>query len=134
MTKSYTLFFMTKFAIYILIMLLINCLFFACEYSPKNVVTSSYFNQQFNKPLHITKHAKERMQCRLIDSTEIREIINQYNINYKKSDTAQVACKQKYAFEGISHDNQTLRIIIAPCNNKLHIVTVIDLDSNKNCD
>ncbi len=87
-----------------------------------------------DKKLKLTQHAKERMLCRHIDSFEIREVISKGNINYAKSDTLQTVCRQKFALEGVSRDKQHLRIIVAPCNEELIIITVIDTQNSYGCD
>lgn len=120
----------------IFIFILVSISFHACEWPSNNISYSEKIisKTEFDMPLKLTKHAKERMKCRAIDSFEIREIINQHNINYNKSEIDAPNCKKKYAFEGVSSDQQLLRVIIAPCDNQLHVVTVIDLNSKKNCD
>lgn len=88
-----------------------------------------------NLEIHLTKHAKERMGCRLIDQAEIREILRTGSINDKKSEINTEECKTKYAIEGRSmKDKQLIRVIAAPCGDKVNIVTVIDLENEYGCE
>lgn len=79
-----------------------------------------------------TKHATCRMVCRHIDEREIKEIVEQGNINYNKIETDSRG--KTYPIEGITHDKQKVRIVVAPKKDELVIVTVIDLDSEWSCD
>ena len=83
--------------------------------------------------LVLTKHAKCRMDCRDITEQEIKEVLQKGNINYSKSELADER-GPSYALEGFSHEQQHLRIIIAPKKNELVIVTCIDLDKDWQCD
>ena len=55
------------------------------------------------------------------------------NINYNKSDLQNGRCP-RYALEGITKDNQRVRIIYAQCNEATTVVTVIDLETEFRCD
>ena len=86
--------------------------------------------QDFNRHpayIHYSKHAQCRMECRHIDESEIKEILADGNINFSKSDLNEDACHKRYALEGTSHDDQSIRIIVAECNTDLTVITVIDL-------
>jgi hypothetical protein len=74
------------------------------------------------------------MECRHIDESEVKEIVDKGDINFSKSDFNQDACHKRYALEGTSHDDQRLRIIVAECNNDLTVITVIDLGRDWPCD
>ena len=88
-----------------------------------------------NLNIHITKHAKERMNCRLIDQAEIREILRTGTLNDKKTTYGNGKCDTKYALEGRSmKDQQLIRVIAAPCDDKVNIVTVIDLENEIDCE
>jgi hypothetical protein len=82
--------------------------------------------------LEYSTHAKCRMQCRQISQAEVEEIMLEGKINYNKSDFQNKRCP-RYAIESITTDNQRVRIIFAQCNEKTEVVTVIDLDTNRNC-
>jgi len=87
-------------------------------------------------PAHVnySKHARCRMGCRHIDEKEVMEILHDGKVNYKKSELNAAECKKRYAVEGYSHDRQHLRIIFAPCNDEITVVTCIDLDNEFDCD
>ena len=69
-----------------------------------------------------TRHARCRMDCRHITETEVKEILEKGEIDYRKSEP-DAHPDPKYAFEGYTHEGQHLRIIFAPsqrgldCNN-----------------
>ncbi len=80
-----------------------------------------------------TKHARCRMECRHITQKEVKEIVRKAEVNYQKSDL-QATQGPKYALEGYtSKDRQHIRIIVAPKQKHLSIVTVIDLDEEWTC-
>ncbi|MBX2917122.1 MAG: DUF4258 domain-containing protein [Cyclobacteriaceae bacterium] len=80
-----------------------------------------------------TKHARCRMECRSITQKEVKEIVRKAQVNYNKSDL-QALGGAKYALEGYtSKDRQHIRVIVAPKQKHLSIVTVIDLDKDWEC-
>lgn len=83
--------------------------------------------------LEYTAHAKCRMQCRRISQAEVEEIMRDGKINYKKSDVKDRPCPT-YALEGITRDQQRVRIVFAQCDFKTKVVTCIDLDTDWACD
>ena len=82
--------------------------------------------------LEYSNHAKCRMQCRHITQSEVEDIMRNGNINYNKSDVQNARCP-RYALEGITNDNQRVRIVYAQCNEKTTVVTVIDLETDYTC-
>lgn len=88
-----------------------------------------------NKPVSLTKHAQCRMDCRHIDATEIQEMLDNGKVNTRKSGQSkdERTCPTQ-ALEGVTHDGQTVRIIVADCDTKAKIVTVIDLKNEFKCD
>jgi hypothetical protein len=90
------------------------------------------FDRRVGK-LIFTKHARCRMACRHIDETEVQEILEQGTINERKSDPA-ARPDPKYALEGRTHDGQQVRIIFAPSDRGMVVITVIDLDRDWSCD
>ncbi len=82
--------------------------------------------------LEYSKHAKCRMDCRHISQAEVEEIMRNGKINYNKSDLQNARCP-RYAVEGVTGDNQDVRIVFAQCNEKTEVVTVIDLDTEWQC-
>jgi hypothetical protein len=82
--------------------------------------------------LEYSNHAKCRMQCRKISQAEVEEIMRDGKINYTKSDLQNARCP-RYAVEGVTSDNQRVRIVYAQCNEKTEVVTVIDLETDFAC-
>jgi len=82
--------------------------------------------------LEYSKHAKCRMQCRKISQAEVEEIMRDGTINYNKSDIQNARCP-RYAVEGVTNDNQRVRIVYAQCNESTTVVTVIDLETDFEC-
>jgi hypothetical protein len=81
---------------------------------------SDQFSSGFNRhpiSMYYSKHAKCRMECRHIYESEIKDILENGSINYRKSELQGEPCRKKYAVEGFSKDGQKLRIIFAPCGN-----------------
>lgn len=83
--------------------------------------------------LEYSNHARCRMQCRKISQAEVEEIMRDGKINYNKSDLQNARCP-RYAVEGLTRDDQRVRIIYAQCNDKTVVVTVIDLETDFKCD
>jgi hypothetical protein len=82
--------------------------------------------------LFFTKHAKCRMKCRHITQQEVKDILVNGTVNYNKSNL-QDPQGPTYAVEGITNDRQHVRIIFAPKQQHLTVVTVIDLDVEYEC-
>lgn len=83
--------------------------------------------------LQYSGHAKCRMQCRMISRAEVEEIMREGKINYNKSDLKNARCP-RYALEGITSDDQRVRIVYAQCNEFTTVVTVIDLSRDWSCE
>jgi Domain of unknown function (DUF4258) len=79
-----------------------------------------------------SKHAKCRMDCRKIDESEVKEILKNGTINRKKIQNDKRG--KTYPVEGFTHDKQHVRIVFAPKDDGLVVVTVIDLDTEWKCD
>jgi hypothetical protein len=77
--------------------------------------------------VNYSKHARCRMGCRHISEAEVKEILQEGKINYSKSELKGAECKKRYAVEGTTSDNQKVRIIFAPCQTEVTVVTVIDI-------
>lgn len=86
-------------------------------------------------PSHInySKHALCRMDCRHVSQAEVKEILKDGAVNYRKSDLQHEECSRKYAVEGTSKDGQRLRIVFAPCQQEVTVVTCIDLGQEWEC-
>ena len=78
-----------------------------------------------------SKHARCRMECRHIDETEIKEILEKGEINYSKIESD--ARGKTYPLEGVTHDHH-LRVVFAPKDDGILVVTCIDLDRDWPCD
>jgi hypothetical protein len=81
--------------------------------------------------IQYSKHAKCRMECREIDESEVKEIIKSGVVNESKIEEDKRG--KTYPLEGTTHDGQRVRIVVAPKENALVIVTVIDLDTEWKC-
>ena len=83
--------------------------------------------------IYFTKHAKCRMQCRHISQQEVKDVLANGTINYNKSELDDPQ-GPSYALEGVTKDRQHVRIIFAPKQKHMSVVTVIDLDNDYECD
>ena len=83
--------------------------------------------------INYSKHARCRMECRYISETEVKQVLTDGKINYTKSELKGEDCSKKYAVEGLTNDKQHVRIIFAPCQTEVTVVTVIDLDKEWPC-
>ena len=72
------------------------------------------------------------MECRHIDESEVKEILEQGTINYAKVESD--ARGKTYPVEGVTHDKQRVRIVFAPKDDEIVVVTCIDLDTEWPCD
>jgi len=82
--------------------------------------------------LEYTQHAKCRMDCRHITEAEVKYILQNGQINDRKSEAQGKPCPT-YALEGYSPEKQHLRIVFAQCDYKTKVVTCIDLDTDFEC-
>jgi len=102
--------------------------------------TFSWFNNQTNQQrsfrnishLILTKHVICRMGCRHITGEEIEEILKNGKVNYRKSGVGSRG-DSTFALEGYSHENQHIRVIVAPESEGLVIITCIDLEHEWPC-
>lgn len=105
------------------------------ERAPSGRTRSNESEAKFNrngKDLYFTKHAKCRMKCRHITQQEVKEILSEGTINYNKSNLKDPK-GPTYALEGNTDDGQHVRIIFAPKQTRLTVVTVIDLENEYEC-
>lgn len=92
-------------------------------------------NKRFDRRtsyLEYSNHAICRMQCRKISQAEVQEIMRDGQINYNKSDLQNARCP-RYTVEGVTSDDQRVRIVYAQCNESTKVVTVIDLGTDFKC-
>lgn len=83
--------------------------------------------------IEYSSHAICRMKCRRISQAEVEETMRQGKVNYNKSDFHNARCP-RYAVEAVTHDNQRVRVVYAQCNRSTTVVTVIDLQTDYECD
>lgn len=88
------------------------------------------FDRTLTKVVY-SRHARCRMECRHIDESEVREIISSGEINYDKIEDNEQG--KTYPLEGVTHDSQYVRIVVAPHPQELVVVTVIDLGKTWPC-
>jgi Domain of unknown function (DUF4258) len=102
---------------------------------PKDASSGVNRNRGFDRRvayIEYTEHAKCRMQCRKITQAEVEGIMRDGKINYAKSEVNDRPCPT-YALEGVTRDDQRVRIVFAQCDLKTKVVTSIDLDTNWEC-
>ena len=100
----------------------------------------SWFNQSgkneesFRNISHLilTKHVKCRMNCRNITEEEIKEILKNGRLNQAKSGIGSKG-DSTFALEGYSHENQHIRVVVAPESDGIVIITCIDLEHEWHC-
>jgi hypothetical protein len=90
------------------------------------------FNRSASRIIY-TKHARCRMACRHIDDSEVKEILRKGRINYDKSEPA-ARPDPRFALEGRTRDDQEVRVIFAPADKGMVVITVIDLGKEWRCD
>jgi acetylornithine deacetylase/succinyl-diaminopimelate desuccinylase-like protein len=99
------------------------------------VTTEAKTTEQIDRSsthLVYSKHARCRMDCRHIDESEVKEILEKGEINYDKIEDSDKG--RSYPLEGVTKDKQHVRIVFAPHGNEIVVVTVIDLDKEWQCD
>jgi Domain of unknown function (DUF4258) len=121
-------------AVLIILLALLIIIKLAAFYKQQNVAKNSSNADLFRNTSHLilTKHARCRMDCRHITEQEIKEIIHDGKVNYSKSGTGNKG-DETYALEGYSNEHQHLRIVVAPENDGLVVITCIDLDNEWQC-
>ena len=132
---------------YLIILVLAVVLFFVKRYpknepaDPKTIQDKKEKSSAINRNrgfdrrvsfIEYTEHAKCRMGCRHITQAEVEEIMRDGKINYAKSAIKDKPCPT-YALEGITKDNQRVRIVFAQCDFKTKVITSIDLDTEWEC-
>ena len=100
----------------------------------KKVNTTEIQSEPVNrsaKNIRYSKHARCRMECRQIDESEVKEILQKGEINFGRVEEDEKG--KTYPFEGITHDKQHVRIVFAPHDDAVVVVTVIDLGKEHEC-
>ncbi|HCF63675.1 MAG TPA: hypothetical protein DEU93_05500 [Chitinophagaceae bacterium] len=78
-----------------------------------------------------SRHARCRMGCRQIDAEEVKDILM-----HGKLDASRIQESEKgvtYPLEGITADKQYVRVVFAPEEKEIVVVTVIDLEKEWPC-
>ncbi len=97
-----------------------------------DAVKDDYFAlRSGKKSIVYSRHAKCRMDCSHIDESEVKEILASGEINYNKEEKSEEGIT--YPLEGVTHDGQHVRIVFAPKENEIVVVTAIDLDKDWPC-
>ncbi len=94
-------------------------------------ITGETLNRNAQKIVY-SKHARCRMECRHIDESEVMEILKSGKLNEAKIE--EDSRGKTYPLEGKTNDNQNVRIVFAPRQGEMVVVTVIDLDREWVCD
>ena len=94
------------------------------------VIEDDGFNRHLGKIVY-SKHARCRMECRHIDESEVLEILEIGTLNRAK--IAEDARGKTFPLEGITHDKQHVRVVFAPKQHEVVVVTVIDLEEDWAC-
>jgi Domain of unknown function (DUF4258) len=117
--------------------ILVKCIFCILVFT---VFQCNQPGQQGSSPINrnesmlvFTRHARCRMDCRHITETEVREILEKGEIDYRKSEP-NAHPDPKYALEGYTREGQHLRIIFAPSSRGLVVITCIELGVEWQCD
>jgi len=99
-----------------------------------NTTNSHAGNENYRNTSHLilAKHVKCRMDCRQITLEEIKEILKKGNVNYAKSGLSSKG-DSTFAIEGYSQENQHIRVVVAPENDGLVVITCIDLNKEWPC-
>ena len=127
----------SNYSLLIVVILLITALFLKNNFhSSKDSIRKDSgkevaLNRNDNRII-LTTHARCRMDCRQITKEEIKEILKNGKVNYKKSDLDGERGPD-YALEGYTDEQQHLRVVFAPKDDGLVVVTCIDLDKEWNC-
>jgi Domain of unknown function (DUF4258) len=104
-------------------------------YHPTNITLPANDDETITRhPASIlySKHARCRMECRHIDESEVKEILETGTINENK--IQEDGRGKTYPMEGVTHDRQHVRIVFAPKKgNMVEVVTCIDLDTEWPC-
>ncbi len=114
----------------VVLIVLLLVLFYLRKPEKENSSGTDYRN---TSNLIYTRHAKCRMECRHIDAGEVKEVIEDGQLNESKSGPGKNN-DETYALEGWSTDNQHIRVVVTPESDGLLVITVIDLGKDWPCD
>jgi len=126
---------MIKKYFYLIVALFISIFFYYAE----DFFDSGELNYN-DKPVRISKHSEERMQCREVELSDIKTVLDYGVVNSQKSasSTKEAVEKNKKCplvtvLEGRTENKEALRVVIGECDNYVNIITVIDLKNNYDC-
>ncbi len=117
----------------VFVALVFACLFFVQCDQPGQAGNDHDPVNRKESHLVYTRHARCRMECRHITETEVKEILEKGQIDYRKSEPY-AHPDPKYALEGYTKEGQHLRIIFAPSPRGLVVITCIELGVEWQCD
>lgn len=128
---------MFQYVTYLLIILVIGFLVYWMQggedgFSGKLEAPSEIMAELADQRIEYSRHAKCRMECREITKKEIKEVLENGKINARKSKPNDEPCPS-YAIEGITSDQQKVRIVVGDCGNKTKVITAIDLKNKYEC-
>jgi hypothetical protein len=83
------------------------------------------------KPLDYTRHGRCRMDCRHIDEGEVEQILREGSVIPER--TRHDGHCPSFAVEGVTDDQQRVRIVYADCPTETRVVTAIDLGRDWPC-
>lgn len=105
---------------------------------PKGRVTADRATEAYtalrtgNKKLIYSAHAKCRMACRQISPSEVREALDEGTVNFSKIEENEKGIS--YPLEDTTGDGQHIRVVFAPKQKQIVVVTAIDLEKDWPCD
>lgn len=100
--------------------------------SPESATEAYTLLRGGSKTILYSRHARCRMSCRHIDETEVKEILENGTVNFNKIESD--GRGKTYPVEGRTHDGQNVRIVFAPHEKEITVVTVIDINREWPCD
>ena len=87
------------------------------------------------RAVKVSKHAKERMDCRTIEAFEVQEVFDKGQINRAKTRQDDKPCPSTAYEYRTQRDKQRIRAVVAYCEGQQPVlVTVIDLDKKYDCE
>ena len=103
--------------------------------SPRQVKPGAEQILYKGRAVKLSKHAKERMDCRTIEAFEVQEVFDKGQINRAKTRTDDKPCPSTAYEYRTLRDKQRIRAVVAYCEGQQPVlVTVIDLDNKYDCE
>lgn len=101
------------------------------ETSPSAVEVDPILGGLRARPISYTRHGRCRMDCRSISEAEVEEMLLKGEVDPGR--TRMDGECPSYAVEGVTSDEQHVRIVYAACPTKTKVVTAIDLGRDWPC-